>query len=238
MELTTLHTNRLLRQAPDNCLQLIEHALEPVEFHPFTVILEPGQEIEHVIFPESGVVSLVAPQINGEAPEIAGIGREGVVGCAAAIGSRETYARWLAQVPISALRCPATAFNEAFEKSPAFRQHVLCYMEALLCQTMQSVACNAMHPVAARIARWILMLHDRADSERLPLTQESLAEMLSVHRSSIVIANASLQQAGLIATSRGAVTITDRAGLEAAACSCYRLIRDRYERLLPGIFSR
>lgn len=200
------------------------------------VLKEPGERVDHLIFPESGVVSLVAPQMNGDSPELASIGREGVVGCTAAIGSKSNYGRWLVQVPGRAYRCPVAVFQRVFDTDSEFRQMIVCYLEALLTQTMQSVVCNAMHPVAARCARWILVMRDRSNHDVLPLTQEFLAQMLSVHRSSVVLTNGAFQQAGLLEAARGRIRILDRDGLEGAACECYRLVRNRYNDLLPGTF--
>jgi len=128
-------------------------------------------------------------------------------------------------------------FEEAFAQDPSFRQLIVCYMEALLTQTMQFVACNAVHPVEARCARWILMMRDRSDSNEVPLTQEFLAQILSVHRSSVALATSTLQQAGFIQARRGIIAVIDHEGLESASCECYRLVRDRFESLLPGTFS-
>ncbi|ODA65956.1 hypothetical protein A7A08_03189 [Methyloligella halotolerans] len=109
-------------------------------------------------------------------------------------------------------------------------------MEALQCQIMQSVACNAMHPVEARCCRWILMMRDRSDSDELALTQEFLAEILSVHRSSVSLTLGTLQQAAYLQVKRGSLRIVDREGLENVSCDCYRIVRDRFEDLLPGTF--
>ncbi|MBW8640657.1 Crp/Fnr family transcriptional regulator [Hoeflea sp. WL0058] len=237
MSINRRFANRLLRHLPVKTLALIENDLRPISYSSGTTLLDSGERIDFVLFPESGMVSIVAPQVDGESPELAGIGREGVVGPIAAIGSRETYGRWLAQVPGKAWRCPAPTFQKAFDEDGAFRQHIVCYMEALLSLTMQSVACNAIHPVEERLSRWILMMRDRSDDDRLPLTQEFLGQMLSVHRSSINGASQTLREKGLISAQKGAVTVEDRKGLENAACHCYRLVKQRYEALMPGSFS-
>ncbi|MEJ8571448.1 Crp/Fnr family transcriptional regulator [Microbaculum marinum] len=230
------YANRLLRNMSANALALIGPGLEATRLNLHQSLREPGEKIDYVYFPESGVISLVSPMLNGHAPELASVGREGLVGCVAAVGSHEAYSRWLVQVPGTALRCPAKRLERAFDENAGLRQYVVCYLEAFLTQTMQSVACNAIHPVEARCARWILMMRDRSDQDELPLTQEFLAEMLSVHRSSVVLANRSLQNAGFIRQRRGTIAVIDREGLEEASCECYRMVRNRFEALLPGTF--
>lgn len=228
--------NRLLRLMPDQAFDLICPDLEAVELDLHKVLADPGDRICHVYFPENCVVSLVAPMLDGRQPEQATIGREGVVGAINAVGNHEAYTRWLIQVQGRAFRCPVKTFDTAFRQIPEFSAHVLRYLQALQSQVLQSVACNAVHPVEARCCRWILAMRDRSDSDELPLTQEFLAQILSVHRSSVAITLSTLQEAGYIQTRRGFVRIVDRKGLESAACNCYRLVRDRFERLLPGIF--
>lgn len=211
--------------------------LQSVDLPLHVVLFDPEDPITHVYFPESAVISLVLPQLDGSEPELATIGREGAAGCITSVGSKSAYSRWIIQVPGRALKCPAPVFEAAFEQEPSFRQLIVCYMEALLTQTMQSVACNAIHPVEARCARWILMMRDRNDGAELPLTQEFLAQILAVHRSSVALALGALQQAGFIKARRGCIEVVDEAGLESAACECYRLVRDRFEDLIPGSFA-
>jgi CRP-like cAMP-binding protein len=236
MRPTLSQANRLLRLMPDRAFALVGPDLEPVDLDIHKVIADPGDVISYVYFPESVLVSLVAPMLDGRQPEQATIGREGMVGGLSALGKHEAYSRWLVQVQGRALRCPVKTFERAFGQVPEFRGHVLRYLQALQSQILQSVACNAVHPVDARCARWILTMRDRSDSDELPLTQEFLAQILSVHRSSVTITMSALQDAGYIQTRRGFVRIVDRKGLESTACDCYRLVRDRFERLLPGVF--
>jgi CRP-like cAMP-binding protein len=232
------YLNRILRNLPESALQLLEPHLVQVRWGPRELILEAGSQITHVYFPQTAVVSLVSPFLDGRIPELASIGREGISGSISAIGSRAAFSRWTAQVPGTALQCPASVFEDAFEQNQALRQAAICYMEALHCQTMQSVACNAMHPVEARCCRWILMMRDRTDTDEIPLTQEFLSEILSVHRSSVSLTVGALQQAGYLQAKRGSIRILDRAGLENVSCECYQIVRDRFEALLPGTFEQ
>lgn len=229
-------SNRILRNLPESAVDLLRPHLQQIRWEPRELILEAGSGISHVYFPQTAVVSLVSPFLDGRAPELASIGREGISGCIASIGSRSSFSRWMAQVPGTALQCPTNVFEDAFEQSQALRQASICYMEALHCQTMQSVACNALHPVEARCCRWILMMRDRTDTDEIPLTQEFLSEILSVHRSSVSLTIGTLQQAGYLQAKRGSIRILDRAGLESVSCECYRIVRDRFEALLPGTF--
>lgn len=229
-------TNRILRNLPGSALGLLRPHLQPVVWGSQELILEAGNPIQHVYFPETAVISLVTPFLDGGVPELASIGREGVSGCISAIGSKTSFSRWIAQVQGRALQCPAKVFEDAFQKSQTLRQVAICYLEALQCQIMQSVACNALHPVEARCCRWILTMRDRADTDEIRLTQEFLSEILSVHRSSVSLAVGTLQQAGYLKANRGSIRILDRAGLEAVTCECYAIVHDRFETLLPGTF--
>ena len=226
--------NRLLASLrPDDRRRLVPH-LQQAHLERGAVLLDVGQEVGHVWFPEGAVVSMIIVMAEGDSSEAATIGREGVVGLVAALGGGRATARAVVQVPGNVLRLPLGAMWEAFEASLSFRQSCLHHADALLAQVLQGVACAALHPVEARLCRWLLQLQDRAGgAAELPLTQDFLAEMLGVHRTSITTAALPLQRAGLIAYRRGRVTVLDRARLEEAACECYATVRAHYERLLP-----
>ena len=127
---------------------------------------------------------------------------------------------------------PADRFQEAIRRNGAFAAVIHRYTQGLFNQVAQTAACNRLHPIGERCARWLLMTHDRAGTERFPLTQEFMAQMLGVRRATVTVAAGMLQQAGLISYRRGVITVVDRAGLEAASCECYRVIRDEFDRLL------
>ncbi|MCE3250105.1 MAG: Crp/Fnr family transcriptional regulator, partial [Geminicoccaceae bacterium] len=224
--------NRLLAALePDDLRHLAPH-LERVELARGTVLLEPHAEFQHVWWPEDCIISLVIPTSEGGA-EAATIGREGMIGFIAALGvPPRALARDVVQVPGRALRLPLTALQEAFAASPSIHQVCLCYVAALVAHVLQSVACNALHTVEARLARWLLLFQDRVDGiGALPITQELLAEMLGVQRTTVTAAARALQQAGLIAYKWGSVTVLDRAGLERVSCECYGVIREHYEQV-------
>jgi CRP-like cAMP-binding protein len=225
--------NRLLAALePDDLRRLAPH-LERVDLARGTVLLEPHAELQHVWWPEDCIVSLVIPTFEGTAAEAATIGREGMVGFIAALGvPPRALARDMVQVPGRALRLPLATLREAFAASPRLHQVCLCYVAALIAHVLQSVACNALHTVEARLACCLLLLQDRVDSRAaLPLTQELLAEMLAVQRTTVTAVAQALQQAGLIAYKWGSVTLLDRAGLERVSCECYGVIREHYERV-------
>jgi CRP-like cAMP-binding protein len=225
--------NRLLAAlAPDDLRRLAPH-LERVDLARGTVLLEPHAELQHVWWPEDCIISLVIPTREGGAAEAATIGCEGMVGFIAALGvPPRALARDRVQVPGRALRLPLTTLREAFAASPRLHQVCLCYVAALIAHILQSVACNALHTVEARLARWLLLFQDRIDgTEALPITQELLAEVLGVQRTTVTTAARALQQAGLIAYKWGSVTVLDRAGLERASCECYGVVREHYERV-------
>jgi CRP-like cAMP-binding protein len=140
------------------------------------------------------------------------------------------------QMSGTATRVPYERLSQVRDSSPQLQQLILRYGEALLAQTFQTVACNAVHPVEARCCRWILNMHDRADSDTLPLTHEFLAEMLGVQRSTVSVVTRTFQTAGLIRQNRGGITVIDRAGLEGMACECYGKVRQIYNRLLPSTY--
>jgi CRP-like cAMP-binding protein len=147
--------------------------------------------------------------------------------------SGESYPRCLVQLGGSADRISVTHFKKEFDRSFAVRRVVLSYVEALLIQVQQSVVCANLHPVEERLARWLLMMRDRADSNTLPLTQDFLTEILGVTRTTVTLAARTLRSSDLISYRRGIIQIKDRAGLERAACECYRVVRNHFTRLLP-----
>jgi CRP-like cAMP-binding protein len=225
--------NRLLAALEPDDLRRLAPYLERVDLARGTVLLEPDAELRYVWWPEDCIVSLVIPTREGGAAEAATIGREGMVGFIAALGvPARALARDLVQVPGRALRLPLVTLREAFAASPRIHQVCLCYVAALVAHVLQSVACHALHPVEARLARRLLLFQDRIDgTESLPITQEFLAAMLGVQRTTVTTAAQALQQAGLIAYKWGSVTVLDRARLEEASCGCYGVIREHYERV-------
>jgi CRP-like cAMP-binding protein len=224
--------NRLLAALPaDDYARLLPH-LETISL-PFKQILHaPDVPIAHVYFVTEGVVSLVHFSAEGTAVEVATIGNEGMVGLPVFLGAESTPGQALTQVPGAALRMPAAVFRRAVPPGSPLHALLQRYTHALMVQMAQGVACNRLHPIAARAARWLLQTRDRVRTDAFPLTQEFLAEMLGTRRAAVSQAAGQLQRAGLITYTRGVITIRDRTRLEEAACACYGIIRTAYDRVV------
>jgi CRP-like cAMP-binding protein len=226
--------NRLLAALPHEDHGLIAPHLVQVELERGRLLYDPGDPIETIYFPTDGVISLMTLMENGAAIESATIGREGALGLMAAVAPRQSLSRAIVQTPVRTARMSAAALHEAWQKSPAIKQLVDRHSEALFGHAIQSVACNALHSVEARFCRWLLTCHDRISSDTVALTQEFLADMLGVQRTTVTAVARTLQEKGVIRYRRGVVDIMDRSGLEALACECYGVIHRTYERLLPA----
>ncbi|WP_411287585.1 Crp/Fnr family transcriptional regulator [Phenylobacterium sp.] len=232
---STALQNRLLVSLPAEDYGLISPHLTQVDLERGRLLYDPGDSIDTVYFPHDGVISLMTLMESGAAIESATIGPEGALGLTAAVSPRQSLSRAIVQTPLKAARIGAAQLHETWEKSPRLRQLVDRHNEALFGHAIQSVACNALHSVEARFCRWLLTCHDRISSDTLALTQEFLADMLGVQRTTVTAVARSLQEKGVIRYRRGVVDIIDRPGLEALACECYGVIHRTYERLLPKI---
>jgi hypothetical protein len=197
------------------------------------VFLERGQPVEIVLFPIRGVLSLILEPDPDIAVEALTIGREGLSSAHAAFGSGVSTHTTMGQVEGEALSLAIGPFRDLVNAIPRLQQLVLGFMEAMFAQVAWNAACNAIHHVNARAARWLLSTHDRVDTDSFGLRQEFLATMLGVHRPAVSIAASALREAGCITYSRGTITIVDRASLEYAACPCYEGARSDYSRLVP-----
>jgi len=230
--------NRFLAALDAEDFVVLEPCLEAVILPRGTVLYEPGDPIRHTYFPHDAGVSLIDVMEDGRLAEVAMFGREGLFGVLTGFVSREAFGRYIVQVPGSASRVRLEHLHAAIQARPALQRQVLAYNEALLAQAYHTVACNALHTVEARCCRWILSTYDRLDREALPLTHEFLGDVLGVQRSTVSATLRSLQTSGLIVQRRGEIVVTDRGGLEQATCECYAKIRSRFEKLLPGAYTR
>jgi CRP-like cAMP-binding protein len=224
--------NHLLAALTDEEARVLEPWLEPVSLPRDYVIASPGQSIEYGYFPLSGMVSVVALMAEGLGAEVATVGNEGMIGLPIFLGADSSPFHLMAQLDGEALRIPAGRLVAALEDSARLRALLRTYSQAFFVQTAQNAACNGVHSVANRGARWLLATHDRAESDSFFLTQEFLAFMLGVARQSVGIAVGHLQEEGLIEYSRGDMHILDRPGLEAESCECYEIVRAEFSRLL------
>ncbi len=218
--------NRLLASLPPQDFERLKPALKTVTLVQGQLLSEPGDEVDQIYFPHSGMVSLLVVLKDGNAVECATIGREGVIGATAGLGLHRSIARAVIQLPMVASRISATAFRNAVKDSKLLRDMITRHQENMLMQAQVTAGCNALHAVEARLARWILQSRDRADGDTVALTQEFLAEMLAVRRTSVSEVAQKLQSAELIRYSRGVIEILDRKGLEQKACECYRTVVD------------
>ncbi len=201
------------------------------------VLIDADSTLDYVYFPDSGVISIVGVYPDGSIIEMATIGREGSTGFQAVFGARSSSARLFVQLQGTAAKMSRRAFIRAVETLPAFRTLMHAHVHAFLEQVMISAACNGAHGLRQRLARWLLMMRDRHDSDEMPLTQDLLAEMLGVHRPSITNVVGDLQRQGLIGYGRGRVTLLDRDGLMKASCECYGLVRTRIAQHLPKTYA-
>jgi CRP-like cAMP-binding protein len=211
--------------------------LEEIRCQRGQILMDADSSLDHVFFPDSGVVSVVAVYADGSVIEMATIGREGCTGVQAFFGAKTSSVRLLVQIPGSAAKMSRAAFARAMESVPSFRNLISAYIHAFLEQVLVSVACNGAHGLKQRLARWLLMMRDRSDGDALPITQSLLAEMLGVQRPTVTNAARELENVGLIERGRRQVTIVDRPGLTGESCECYQLVRARLAFHLPKTYT-
>ena len=223
--------NQLLATLPrEDLLSLWPH-LEPVPLVRGSTLAAADEPLTRVYFVEAGIVSLVGVFEDCTTSEMAMVGREGLVGLCTLLGGDAAFGQCVVRAPGLALSLEASQFRSAVHTTPRLRVACENYARAFLREALQTAACNSVHRVEERCARSLLTSYDRSDGQTLSLTQEYLADMLGVCRSTVSVAAGALQEAGLIRYRRGAIEVRDRTGLEAAACECYSIIRDHYWRL-------
>jgi CRP-like cAMP-binding protein len=225
--------NRFLATLPPHDFALLAPQLRTITLERGVMLHDVGEEIEHVYFPHTGMVSLVAVLQNGATIETATIGRGGVVGASAGLGARWTVGRAVVQLPGTAAWLSRAQFHAAVNQSQAIRDLIVRYNDLLLAQVQQAVACNGLHALEARLSRRLLQTHDCVDGDAIPLTQEFLGQMLGVRRTTVTLAARLLQSAGLIRYRRGLVHIVDRRALEDISCECYAVVRHSADKIFP-----
>jgi CRP-like cAMP-binding protein len=232
MELTTRsHKNLVLiaMSAPD--IARLEPHLSLVDLPKGRTLQEANEAVETVYFLEDGICSIVATMSSGGTVEVGIVGRSGFVGFPAVLGTGQSPNRCFMQIPGHGFRIKSKILTEMCEESTTLRRLLLRSVQGLLVQTAQTAACNRVHDLHERLARWLLMCNDRGHGDGVVITQEFLAMMLGTRRSSVTVAARVLQRAGLITYTRGHVTIEDLAGLKEASCECYQVVHDEYVRL-------
>ena len=218
-------SNRLLEALPPASRSMMHSLLEPVSLPIRMVCYEPDTVPRHVYFVTSGMVSLVTTLSSGEVIEIGLVGREGMAGSLHLIGSSPVANRAFVQIPGTALRMEYKRFEAIFQENPDLHQRVLKHVQYTILILSQLAACNSLHNMEERLARWLLMVADRIESSEIPTTQEFLASMLGTRRSTVTLTAGTLQRAGLIDYRRGQIRILDRENLESSACECYSATR-------------
>jgi CRP-like cAMP-binding protein len=219
--------NKLLAALPRDHFDRLLPYLTSVSLPQGLVLYEAGDEVDQVYFPHYGMLSLLAVLRDGKAIETATVGREGVVGAMAGLGLYKSLVRVVVQMPLAVSKIAATHFRTVAAGSDIIRNLCIRYNEVLLSQARVTAACNALHPIEARFCRWLLQSADRSASDIVPLTQEFLAEMLGVRRTSVTEVASKVQNAGVITYSRGVIKILDRPALARMSCECYETLLDQ-----------
>jgi CRP-like cAMP-binding protein len=225
--------NRFLTILPLHDFSLLTPHLRTVTLERGAMLHEAGAEIEHVYFPHSGMVSLVTVMQSGTTVVTASIGRAGVIGANTGLGAKQGVARAIVQLPGTAAWLSASRFQTAANQSQAIRDLLVRYNDVLLAQVQQSVACNALHPMEARLCRWLLQAQDCMDGNAIPLTQDLLGQILGVRRTTVTVAAQLLQSAGLIQYRRGLIRIVDRPQLLELSPECYAVARRYTDMIFP-----
>jgi CRP-like cAMP-binding protein len=225
--------NRLLAALPSESYQRLLPQLEDVSFSLGEVVYESGAQMKHVYFPTTSHISLLYTMIDGSTAEMGLVGNEGVVGIALFMGGETTPNRAMVQGGGAACRMKARAMLDEFEQGGDFQHLLLRYTQALITQISQTAVCNRLHSVEQRLCRWLLMTHDRADSDELQMTHEFISNMLGVRREGVTMAAKRLQEMRMISYVRGHIIIRNRTQLLECVCECYQVVKEEHARLLP-----
>jgi CRP-like cAMP-binding protein len=217
--------------APADLARLQPH-LRPMQVKQHQVLFEPGDQVNMTYFPTSAIVSLVVSLANGETVETAMVGLDGAVAAGAALDGRVAFSRGVIQLAGDMMACEASAVKAAALQSPALLALLVRHEQTLFAQAQQSAACVANHQIEARLCRWLLRARDLARSDTLMFTQEYLAEMLGVRRTSVTVVANTLQRAGMIKYSRGKIQFLDVQAVQDTACECYSTVKSHYDHLL------
>jgi CRP-like cAMP-binding protein len=224
--------NRLLAALPRAEYQRLVPQLQSVLFPLGEVVYEFGGQLDYVYFPTTSIVSLLYTMENGTSAEMGLTGNDGVVGIALFMGGGTMPNRAVVQSAGAALRMKAKVLQSEFARGGKFQQVLLRYTQALITQISQTAVCNRLHTVEQQLCRWLLLSHDRINSDELVMTQELIADMLGVRREGVTVAAGRLQDSGAISYVRGRIKILDRQKLEATVCECYMVVKTEFDRLL------
>ena len=224
--------NHLLAALPKEEFVRLEPNLELISLPLGKVIYESGDKMTHAYFPTTAIISMLYIMENGGTAEIGIAGNNGLIGTPLFMGGESTSSRAVVQSTGDAIRIKAKALQIEFERGGLFQKLLLRYTQTLMTQISQTAVCNRLHNVDEQLCRWLLINHDQLETNKLVMTQELIANMLGVRREGVTIAAGKLQEKGLIKYARGTIKMLDRKGLEDAACECYQVVMDEYDRLL------
>src|SRR3954463_10769924 len=227
-----VHSNVILASLSEGDAAALRPHLKATHLPQKTVLFEAGDNINAVYFPITAVVSLVVSLATGETTEAAMVGKDGAIGIASALDGKVSLSRAIVQLGGDAMICDPAAFKGAALQSEKLISKIMRHEQTLFAQAQQSTACMANHEVEARLCRWLLRARDLSGSDHLPFTQEFLAEMLGVRRTSVTTVARTFQEAGMIRYTRGKIDILDIEGLREGACECYETVKDQYRQLL------
>jgi CRP-like cAMP-binding protein len=221
--------NQLLNSLELRAFERVEKKLTRVKLRPKEVVYKPNEPIDHVLFPENAVVCLMTVMLNGDTIEAATVGREGASWISASVGAPSMPCETIVVIEGTALRLPIADLDRELKENGHFRDVLTEYSHALLIATMRTSACNGLHGLQERCARWMLMTLERVDSDRFEVTKEFLAQLLGTNRPTVSVLVSVLEKAGILNVEGRSVTIADRNRLKEAACECYDVIRKTYE---------
>jgi CRP-like cAMP-binding protein len=224
--------NHVLAVIPASEFRELKAHLTTVDLRAKDHLAEPNRPIEAVYFPLDAVLSMAAIDRDGGTIEVGSVGCEGMTGLAVLLGAEQSTSRVAVQIGGQAERMDAAVLQREAGRNDQFRRLLHLYVQAFMTQIAQSTACNRLHGAEQRLARWLLICRDRVGRDEMPITQKTMAMMLGVRRATVTEAASGLQRAGLIRYRRGVVALMDRPGLEAAACECYGIVREEFDRLL------
>ena len=229
---TDARKNFLLDSLPKDELERLVRHLEPVDLPLGKVLYESGDKLDYAYFPTTAIVSLLYIMENGNTAEIGVVGNDGILGIALFMGGNTTPNRAVIQSSGKALRISAKNLMAEFSLGGKFQNLLLRYTQALITQISQTAVCNRLHSVEQQLCRWLLLSHDRLDSDKLVMTHDLISNMLGVRREGVTLAAKKLVARKLIKSVRGTMTVLDRPGLEQAVCECYEVVNTEYNRLL------
>jgi CRP-like cAMP-binding protein len=230
--------NHLFAALPADEFARLKSKLEPVSFKLGDVLYESGDKMDYVYFPTTAIISMLYVMENGATAEIGVVGNDGVIGNAILLGGEATTSRAIIQSAGDVFRMNASDAKAEFKLAGVFQEMMLRFTQALLTQISQTAVCNRLHPVEQQLCRWLLLSHDRLDTNTLVMTHDLISNMLGVRREGVTLAAQKLAKRKLIKNSRGTISIIDRRGLEEAVCECYQVVNEEYNRLLGRGISR